>query len=288
MGLTGQLPAASPYAPEDAPCPTRRSTRSSAASTSSTSSARPSSSSGPEELHGPLPVPRREVALLLRLARARHLALLRLRRGRRHLLVRAEARQPRLPRSAPLPRERAGVPIEETRGPTRTSARSATACWRSWSSTALYYRGTLSRRGPAQRGLERTSTGAASRPSTARSVRARLQRRSKDRGLERHLTRAGYGIDECVKAGALGQTRGRPPRLRPFPRPRHLPDPRRRWPRDRRLAGGRCARTSSPNTSTRLRTTSSTRAATSTPSTRPATRSASRARRSSSRGTWTP
>ncbi|MGE3270611.1 MAG: DNA primase [Chloroflexota bacterium] len=99
--------------------------------------------------------------------------------------------------------ERAGVAVQEAARPDPNAKQERDRHHAILESMALYYRGALA--GPAgaearayidSRGLtaqtsERFALGYADAPG---------------RGLERHLTRAGYGLDECVKAGALGRS----------------------------------------------------------------------------------
>ena len=99
--------------------------------------------------------------------------------------------------------ERAGVTIEERERPDPNARQERDRLHAILESAALYYRGSLASEAGAQtraymveRGIE---PAAAERFGLGYSD-------SNGRGLERHLTRAGYSIEECVKAGALGQT----------------------------------------------------------------------------------
>lgn len=99
--------------------------------------------------------------------------------------------------------ERAGVAVEEHARPDPGVRQERDRLHAILESAALYYRGALAGEGGAQtraymaeRGIE---PAAAERFGLGYSD-------SNGRGLERHLTRAGYGIEECVKAGALGQS----------------------------------------------------------------------------------
>jgi DNA primase len=99
--------------------------------------------------------------------------------------------------------ERAGVVIEEARRPDPSVKQERERHYAILDSMALYYRGALAgeagaqarayieSRGLNQQTVERFALGYADAPG---------------RGLERHLTRAGYSIDECVAAGALGRS----------------------------------------------------------------------------------
>jgi DNA primase len=99
--------------------------------------------------------------------------------------------------------ERAGVTVEEHARPDPGARQERDRLHAILESAALYYRASLMGEGGAvtrayaeQRGITPAS---AERFGLGYSDAA-------GRGLERHLTRAGYSIEECVKAGALGQT----------------------------------------------------------------------------------
>ena len=99
--------------------------------------------------------------------------------------------------------ERAGVTIEERERPDPNARQERDRLHALLESTALYYRAALmgeaganARAYMAERGIE---------PATAERFGLGYSD-SSGRGLERHLTRAGYGVEECVKAGALGQS----------------------------------------------------------------------------------
>ena len=99
--------------------------------------------------------------------------------------------------------ERAGVAVEEVRRPDPSVKQERDRHHAILDSMALYYRGALAgdsgaaarayidSRGLNAQTIERFALGYADAPG---------------RGLERHLTRAGYTIDECVAAGALGRS----------------------------------------------------------------------------------
>src|SRR5262249_16471941 len=70
-------------------------------------------------------------------------------------------------------------------------------------STALYYRGALAGDAGAEARAYIAGRGVA--PATVERFGMGYSDAA-GRGLERHLTRAGYAIEECVKAGALGQS----------------------------------------------------------------------------------
>ena len=98
--------------------------------------------------------------------------------------------------------ERAGVVIEEHARPDPNARQERDRLHAILESAALYYRAALvgeagaeARAYIAERGIE---PAAAERFGLGYSD-------AHGRGLERHLTRAGYSIEECVKAGALGQ-----------------------------------------------------------------------------------
>jgi DNA primase len=99
--------------------------------------------------------------------------------------------------------ERAGVTIEEHVRPDPGARQERDRLLAILESTALFYRASLmgeagarTRAYAAERGIE---------PAAAERFGLGYSDAS-GRGLERHLTRAGYGIEECVKAGAIGQT----------------------------------------------------------------------------------
>ena len=99
--------------------------------------------------------------------------------------------------------ERAGVEIEEHVRPDPGARQERDRLHAILESAALYYRASLlgeagaaTRAYAEERGIE---PAAAERFGLGYSDAA-------GRGLERHLTRAGYTIEECVKAGALGQS----------------------------------------------------------------------------------
>jgi DNA primase len=99
--------------------------------------------------------------------------------------------------------ERAGVTIEEHVRPDPGARQERDRLLAILESTALFYRASLmgevgaqTRAYAAERGIE---------PAAAERFGLGYSDPS-GRGLERHLTRAGYAIEECVKAGALGQS----------------------------------------------------------------------------------
>jgi DNA primase len=99
--------------------------------------------------------------------------------------------------------ERAGVAVEERARPDPGARQERERLLAILESTALYYRAALLGEGGAEtrayaahRGIEPASS---ERFGLGYSDAA-------GRGLERHLVRAGFGIEECVKAGALGQS----------------------------------------------------------------------------------
>lgn len=99
--------------------------------------------------------------------------------------------------------ERAGVTIEERERPDPNARQERDRLQAILESAALYYRASLM----GEAGAE-TRAYAEQRGITPASVE-RFGLGYSDaagRGLERHLTRAGYTIEECVKAGALGQS----------------------------------------------------------------------------------
>jgi DNA primase len=99
--------------------------------------------------------------------------------------------------------ERAGVPIEETRRPDPNAKQERDRLHAILESTALYYRGTLSGEGGQEARTYIDGRGVTTEALDRFGLGYSDQQ---GRGLERHLTRAGYGIDESVKAGALGQS----------------------------------------------------------------------------------
>ena len=177
---------------------------------------------------GPLPVPRREDSVVHRHARPRDVALLRLRRARRHLHVPDASRRARLPRGADPPGREGGRRAQRAQRP-RGSAPAAPA------------RGA---RGGHRAGTARCCSRR-TRPSAARAYLA--ERGLSDETLERFGDRlraqhlggddqapARQGLHRC----GADRRRARQPveprrRVRPLPRPNHHPDPRRVGPRDR-------------------------------------------------------
>jgi DNA primase len=98
--------------------------------------------------------------------------------------------------------ERAGVVVEEHTRPD-PGARHERDRWLAiMDSTALYYRGALA----SEAGAEARAyiAGRGVKPETVERFGLGYSDAA-GRGLERHLTRAGYAVEECVKAGALGQ-----------------------------------------------------------------------------------
>ena len=178
---------------------------------------------GRHHAQGPLPVPRGEDAELHRDARPRDVALLRLRRGRRHLLVRHASRRGRLPRGAPAARA--------ARGSGDRRADHAGGCPpEAPPRRARHGVRVLPRRPHEQRD---------GRPGACLPARPRLHRRD-DRARPARLRAAGLGRPG-PHAGAQapdrpgGADRGWPRdaaskrarRLRSLPGPGPLPDPRR-------------------------------------------------------------
>ena len=102
--------------------------------------------------------------------------------------------------------ERAGIELEERQRPDPTVRERTDRLTEILESTALFYRGLLqseagaharaylAERGVTRESIERFGLGYAEPTG---------------RALERHLVKAGYGVDEAVEAGALGQTDGR-------------------------------------------------------------------------------
>jgi DNA primase len=97
--------------------------------------------------------------------------------------------------------ERAGVPIEETHRPDPNAKQERDRLHAILESTALYYRGTLA--GELGQPAREYIIGRGVTPESVDRFGLGYSD-PQGRGLERHLTRAGYSIDECVKAGALG------------------------------------------------------------------------------------
>ena len=236
-----------------------------------------------QHLQGPLPVPRREDAVVLRHPGPRELEVLRLRAGRRHLQLRHAARQRVVPRGAQGPgrprRRRARRADEPRRRPAQAPAP----------------------RGP-RRGdrllphrPDQPSVGAAGArlPARPRLHATRRSRRSSSAG--RPAAGRRRASSSSTKRGATAEelADGRPDhparhgpgrRLRPLPRADHLPDPRRdrerdraRRPLPRRRGRHPRPRPEVPQLARPRRC--STRAGRSTSSTRPRARSASPARR---------
>ncbi|MCC7366802.1 MAG: DNA primase [Chloroflexi bacterium] len=99
--------------------------------------------------------------------------------------------------------ERAGVVVEERTRPDPSEKQERERHFAILDAMALYYRGALTgeagaaarayieSRGLTDQTIDRFGLGYADAPG---------------RGLERHLTRNGYSIDECVAAGALGRS----------------------------------------------------------------------------------
>jgi DNA primase len=99
--------------------------------------------------------------------------------------------------------DRAGVTIEEHTRPDPTVRQERDRWLAIMDSAALYYRGALA--GPAGAEARAYIDGRGVEPGTVERFGLGYSDAA-GRGLERHLTRAGYAIDECVKAGALGQS----------------------------------------------------------------------------------
>ncbi len=237
---------------------------------------------GGHHLQGPLPLPRREDAVVRGHPGARVLALLRLRPGRRHLQLRHAARRRDVPGGAPHAGREAGVEIDERTK--REDARKARL--RQVLDTAIaFYHAVL--------------TGSkAGEPALAYLRGSRLHRRD-DRDPPARLGAGRLGPDGPP---APGQAR-HPPRGARRGRARQ-PEPAaaaasstssgpasssrsatRTATRSGSAAG--CWKGRGPSTSTPRRRRCSTRAGRSTSSTRPRARSASRTRPSSSRATPT-
>lgn len=99
--------------------------------------------------------------------------------------------------------ERAGVVVEEHTRPDPNARQERDRLLAIMDSAALYYRGSLAGEAGAEARAYISGRGVA----TATVERFGLgYSDAAGRGLERHLTRAGYAIEECVKAGALGQS----------------------------------------------------------------------------------
>ena len=99
--------------------------------------------------------------------------------------------------------QRAGVTVEERDRPDPSVRQERDRLLAVLESAALFYRASLMSEGGAA-----TRAYAEQRGITAESSE-RFGLGYSDaggRGLERHLTRAGYTVEECVKAGALGQS----------------------------------------------------------------------------------
>lgn len=102
--------------------------------------------------------------------------------------------------------DRAGVELQERQRPDPTVRERKDRLTEILESTALFYRGLL-----------QSEAGASARAYLAeRGVTGESMERfglgyaePTGRALERHLVKAGYGVDEAVEAGALGQTDGR-------------------------------------------------------------------------------
>jgi DNA primase len=99
--------------------------------------------------------------------------------------------------------ERAGVVVEEQTRPDPGVRQERDRLLAILDSAALYYRGSLS--GEAGAEARAYIVGRGVKQSTVERFGLGYSDAA-GRGLERHLTRAGYSIDECVKAGALGQS----------------------------------------------------------------------------------
>jgi DNA primase len=99
--------------------------------------------------------------------------------------------------------ERAGVTVDEAARPDPAARQERDRLLAILDSAALFYRGALASEAGAlaraylvERGVE---------PATVDRFGLGYADAA-GRGLERHLTRAGYGADECVRSGALGQS----------------------------------------------------------------------------------
>lgn len=103
--------------------------------------------------------------------------------------------------------ERAGVEVEQTTArPDPTVRQERDRLQAVLESTALYYRAMLASEAGARARAYLVERGVL--PETVERFGLGFGD-PQGRGLERHLTRAGYSVDECVKAGALGETDGR-------------------------------------------------------------------------------
>lgn len=99
--------------------------------------------------------------------------------------------------------ERAGVTIEERERPDPNARQERDRLLAILESAALYYRASLMGEAGAATRAYMAERGIA--PATAERFGLGYSDPA-GRGLERHLVRAGYSVEECVKAGALGQS----------------------------------------------------------------------------------
>ena len=184
---------------------------------------------GRHHLQGPVPVPRREDALVHRHARPRVVEVLRLRRGRRHLQLRDEARRAVVPGGAQGPRRegrRRARRADDARGrPQEAPPR------RPRERDRLLPRGPDRLEGRRRRARLPPRPGLHRRDDREVPARLRAGRLGHARpAARRQARRPGRGArrGRARPAAAVGAGR----RLRPVPRAGHLPDPRRE-----RLAG---------------------------------------------------
>ena len=194
---------------------------------------------GRRRAEGPVPVPRREDAVVHRTREPRHVPLLRLRRGRRRDHVRAEDRGPRVRRGGRAARRPGGhrAPATSEGGTARApGAPSRPRCSRPTSGAASSTpsscapprpapaRAFLTARGFDRRGAERFGCGYAPAGWDA---------------LTKHLRGRGFTVDELETGGLAAAGPPRPDR--PLPPPAAVADPRPR--RRGRSASGRAGST---------------------------------------------
>ena len=194
---------------------------------------------GGHDPQGPVPVPRREDPVVRRDARARDLALLRVRQARRHLHVRDGARLGRLPRGAQgagRPRRRGARRADQGRGrPQRAPP------------VGPRERDRLLPRGPAEVEGGRAGPRVPARPGLHRrdhreapaglGARRLGHARPPARRRKRQVDAAG-----AARGGPREPAPARRRRLRPVPRAGDLPDPRRERAPGRAWAAGSWAR----------------------------------------------
>ena len=186
-------------------------------------------------LHGPLPVPRGEDAVVLGEPGRQALLLLRLREGRRHHLVRPRDREPRLRRRRRVARravscsDRGRGGVAARRAKRAAAASASTPCSTRRRRTSSGSSGTATR----ARRFASTSPGAGSARRSRRSSGSGSRRA---RASPRRRRSAGFTLDELKSAG-LVTTRG----TRLLPAAAHVPARRRARPR-RRLPGAQAPR----------------------------------------------